>query len=91
MNEKLTKLLQDRKDCKEIEKETKPSFLTGDQVQQQRFYIAKKLRKKTEKAIFKILEDGKECKHDFHSCGTRAVKCLKCNRIFETEINTLND
>lgn len=55
MNQKLTELLQLRKDYKAIMKETKPSFLTGDQVEQQRFYIAKKLHKKTEKAIFKLL------------------------------------
>lgn len=53
-------LLQIRKYCKAIQKETKSSFLTGDQVEQQKYLKAKKLRKKTEKEIFKILEDGTE-------------------------------
>lgn len=58
MNEKITKLLQYRKDLKTIQKENETYVITNDFDAQQKYFIAKKLRKKTEKAIFKILEDG---------------------------------
>jgi len=57
MKNQLNELLQRRKELKDVLRETKTSFFLGDMEGQQRFYIAKQLRKKTEKAIFKILED----------------------------------
>jgi len=49
--------MQYRKDLKAIEKENESYVITNDFEMQQKYFIAKKLRKKTEKAIFKILED----------------------------------
>lgn len=57
MNEKLKHLLQQRKDYKLIEKENESYVITNDFDMQEKYFIAKKLRKKTEKQIFKILED----------------------------------
>jgi len=50
-------LLQYRKDLKVIEKENESYVITNDFEMQKKYFIAKKLRKKTEKEIFKILED----------------------------------
>lgn len=57
MNEKIKHLLQQRKDYKAIEKENESYVITNDFDMQEKYFIAKKLRKKTEKQIFKILED----------------------------------
>jgi len=57
MKQTLTRLLKQRTDYKAIEKENESYVITNDFEMQKKYFIAKKLRKKTEKAIFKILED----------------------------------
>jgi len=55
----LNELLQRRLELKAVERETKTSFFLNDTEGQYRYYQAKKLRKQTEKAIFKILQNEK--------------------------------
>jgi len=94
MKNQLNKLLQRRIESKEIEKETKYYQIENDASMQLKHFTAKKLRKKTEKAIFKILEDGKEKLCDceipkpidaYHPIDKNI--CKDCN----LNINTLND
>lgn len=59
MKNQLKELLQRRLELKAVLIETKTSFFLNDLEGQHRHYTAKKLLKKTEKAIFKILEDEK--------------------------------
>lgn len=53
----LKQLVEKRKELKAVEKETENYVLLDDFSMQHRYYKAHKLRKKTEKAIFKILEN----------------------------------
>ncbi len=55
--EKIKQLLQHRYELKAVERETKTAYFLQDQNGIERNQIAKKLRKKTEKAIFKLLRD----------------------------------
>ncbi len=55
--DKIKQLLQLIDECEDIERETKSAYFLQDQNGIERNQIAKKLRKKTEKAIFKLLRD----------------------------------